>query len=63
MKSNNEGPNINNTEKNNEITIYFRFPCYGDKGFSLLKSCVRKIKSNCKKYHPIVFRLFMMSQN
>ena len=55
--SNNEGPNINNTEKSNEITIYFRFPCYGDKGFSLLKSCVRKIKSNCKKYHPIVFRL------
>ena len=22
-----------------------------------MKSCVRKIKSNCKKYHPIVFRL------
>ena len=24
--SNNEGPNINNKEKSNEITIYFRFP-------------------------------------
>ena len=36
--SNNEGPNINNTEKNNEITIHFHFPYYGDKGFSLLKS-------------------------
>ena len=26
---NNEGPNINNTEKSNDITIYFRFPYYG----------------------------------
>ena len=25
----NEGPNINNTEKSNDITIYFRFPYYG----------------------------------
>ena len=55
--SNNEGPNINNTEKSNEITIYFCFPYYGDKGFSLFKSCIHKIKSNCKKDHPIVFRL------
>ena len=31
--SNNEGPNINNTEKSNKITIYFCFPYYGDKGF------------------------------
>ena len=55
--SNSGGPNINNTEKSNEITIYFRFPYYGDKGFSLFKSCVCRIKSNCKKDHPIVFRL------
>ena len=55
--SNNEGPNINITAKSNEITIYFRFPYYGDKGFSLFKPCVRKIKSNCKRDHPIVFRL------
>ena len=55
--SNNEGPNINNAEKSNEITIYFRFPYYGDKAFSLFKSCIRKIKSNCKKDHPVLFRL------
>ena len=55
--SNNEGPNINNTEKSNETTIYFRFRYYGDKGFSLFKSSIRKIKSNCKKDHPFVFRL------
>ena len=55
--SNNEGTNINNTEKGNEITIYFYFPFYGDKGFSLFKSCIRKIKSNYKKDHPILFRL------
>ena len=44
-------------EKSNEITIYFRFPYYGDKGFSLFKSCIRKIKSNCKKDQPVTFRL------
>ena len=55
--SNNEGPNINNTEKSNETTIYFRFRYYGDKGFSLFKSSIRKIKSNCKEDHPFVFRL------
>ena len=64
ISSNNEGPNINNTEKSNEITICFRFPYYGDKVFSLFKSCVRKIKSNCKKDHPIVYVVcYMMSQN
>ena len=30
-------------EKSNEITIYFRFPYYGDKGFSLFKSCIVKL--------------------
>ena len=55
--SNNEVPSIYNTKKSNEITIYFHFPYYGDKGFSLLESCIRKIKSNCKKDHPSVFRL------
>ena len=30
---------------------------YGDKGFSLFKSCIHKIKSSCKKDHPILFRL------
>ena len=33
-------------KKSNEITIYFRFPHYGDKGFSLFKSCIRKVKTN-----------------
>ena len=32
-------------------------PYYGDKGFSLFKSCIRKIKSNCKKDQPVTFRL------
>ena len=44
-------------EKSNEITIYFRFPYYGDKGFSLFKSCICKIKANCKKDQPVTFRL------
>ena len=51
---NNESSNSINS---NEITIYFRFPYYGDKGFSLFKSCIRKIKSNCKKDQPVTFRL------
>ena len=46
-----------NSIKSNEITIYFRFPYYGDKGFSLFKSCIRKNKSNCKKDQPVTFRL------
>ena len=54
--SNNEVPNINNTEKSNKITISFRFPHYGDKGFSLFKCCLRKIKSNSKKDRPVLFR-------
>ena len=33
-------------KKSNEITIYFRFPYYGDRGFSLFKSCIRKVKTN-----------------
>ena len=46
-----------NSIKSNEITIYFRFPYYGDKGFSLFKSCIHKIKSYYKKDQPIAFRL------
>ena len=30
---------------------------YGDKAFSLFKRCIHKIKSSCKKDHPILFRL------
>ena len=51
---NNESSNSINS---NEITIYFHFPYYGDKGFSLFKSCIRKTKSNCKKDQPVTFRL------
>ena len=29
---------------NNGVTIYFRVPCYGNKGCSLIKSCICKIK-------------------
>ena len=61
--SNNEGPNINNKEKSNEITIYFRFPYYGDKGFSLFKSCICKIKSNAEKIIQLYLDCYMMSQN
>ena len=55
--SNNEGPNINNTEKSNEITIYFRFLIMVIKVFHY--SNLAFIKSNliAKKDHPILFRL------
>ena len=38
---------IDAKETSSGVTIYFRVPYYGDKGCSLLKSCIRKIKSNC----------------
>ena len=44
-------------ETNNGVTIYFRVSYYGDRGCSLIKSCSRKIKSNCKKEQPINFRV------
>ena len=44
-------------EINNGVTIYFCVHYYGDKGCSLLKSCIRKIKSNCKKEQSINFRV------
>ena len=31
------------------LLYFFRVPYYGDKGCSLIKSSIRKIKSNCKK--------------
>ena len=55
--ANKENIKTNLDEKSKEIVIYFRFPFYGDKGFALMKSCLRKIRSNCKKDHPINFRL------
>ena len=61
--SNSESSNISTTEIVNEITIYCRFLYYGDKGFLLLKSCIHKTKSNCKKIIPLYLDCHMMSQN
>ena len=47
----------NANETNNGVTIYFRVPYYSDKGCSLIKSCIRKIKRNCKKEQSINFRV------
>ena len=44
-------------ETNNGVTIYFLVPYYGDKGCSIIKSCIRKIKSNWKKEQSINFRV------
>ena len=44
-------------ETSNEITIYFRVTYYVNKGCSLIKSCIRKIKSNCKKEQSITFKV------
>ena len=44
-------------ETNNGVTIYFRVPYYSDKGCSLIKSCIRKIKPNCTKEQSINFRV------
>ena len=44
-------------ETSNEVTIYFCAPYYGGKGCLLIKFCIRKIKSNCKKERSITFRV------
>ena len=44
-------------ETSNKVTIYFRVPYYGDKGCSLIKSCICKIDLNCKKARSITFRV------
>ena len=44
-------------ETSNEITIYFRVTYYVNKGCSLIKSCIHKIKSNCKKEQSITFKV------
>ena len=61
--SNNEDPNINNTEKSNEITIYFCFPYYDVKVFHY--SNLAFIKSNliAKKIIQFYLDCYMMSQN
>ena len=48
----------NRTAKQKEpVVVYFRSPYYGDKGLQLLKSCIRKIKVNCKNDQPVVFKI------
>ena len=49
-------PNLT-AEQKEPVVIYFRFPYNGDKGFQLLKSCIRKIKVNCKDDQPVVFKI------
>ena len=49
-------PNL--TAKQKElVVIYFRFPYYDGKGLKLLKSCICKIKVNCKNDQPVVFKI------
>ena len=56
VKINQNLPNF--TKKHKEpLAIYFRFPYYGDQGFQLLKSCISKIKFNCKNDQPVVFTI------
>ena len=45
-----------NAESPGVLTIYVRVPYYSDKGLSLLKSCLRKIRSNCVKTRSIRFK-------
>ena len=45
-----------NADSPEVLTIYVRMPYYSDKGLSLLKSCLRKIRSNCVKTISIRFR-------
>ena len=44
-------------KQNEPVVIYFCFPHYGDKGFQLTKSYIRKIKVNCKNNQPVVFEI------
>ena len=48
----------NPTAKQKEhVVIYFQFPYYGDERLLLLKSCILKMKVNCKNDEPIVFKI------
>ena len=46
---NTTGESTNNAESPEILTIYLCMPYYSHKGLSLLKSCLRKIRSNCVK--------------
>ena len=45
-----------NAESPRALTIYVRMSYYSDKRLSLLKSCLRKIRSNCVKTRSIRFK-------
>ena len=45
----------NNAESPEVLTTYVSMSYYTDKGLSLLKSCLRKIRSNCIKTRSIRF--------
>ena len=49
-------PNLTAKQKE-PVVIYFRFPYYEDKGLQLSKSCIRKIKINCKNDQPVVLKI------
>ena len=46
----------NNAESPGILTIYVRISYYSDKGLSLIKFCLRKIRSNCVKTGSIRFK-------
>ena len=49
---------INNSNNNvDPIVIYFRFPYYENKRLPLIKSCINKIRANCKEEVPIAFKM------
>ena len=43
----------NNAKSPEVLTIYVRVPYYNDKGLSLLKSCLCKIRSDCLRTHSV----------
>ena len=49
-------PNLTAKQKE-PVVVYLCFPYYGDRGLQLPKSCILKIKVNCKKDHPVVFKI------
>ena len=44
-QTNDSGPNTDT----DVTTIYLRIPYFGDKGVSLIKACIKKIRANCIK--------------
>ena len=52
-QTNDSGPNADT----DVTTIYFRIPYFGDKGVSLIKACIKKIRANCIKNQKIVFKI------